>query len=112
MNPSPRTPANIIEIALMSAAFKPIRLSYCDYIAQRIVDALLIQDDEELLRNVGRIRWDLHPQHGYMLSTKKILDVTDRNGTKYRITVENVEEIPATNTDELVDGIAGDGGMS
>lgn len=74
---------------------KPPALSYTDYIADRIGDALKITDSELLLAKIGRVQWDLHPEHGYMLSTKKTIEVTDRNGTQYRITVERCDEHPA-----------------
>lgn len=74
----------------------PLNLSYCDYIAERIGDALKITDNELLLKKIGRVQWDLHPEHGYMLSTKKTIEVTDRNGTKYRITIERCDELPRT----------------
>ena len=49
-----------------------------------------------LLKSVGRVQWDLHPEGGYMLSTKKTIDVIDRNGVQYRITVERCDEIAST----------------
>lgn len=67
-------------------------LAYCDYIAdrirQRIKGDILLGDD--YMSTVGSVQWDLHPEEGYFVSTKKTLMVTDKNGKEYRITVEEV----------------------
>lgn len=69
---------------------KPPPLDYCDYIAHRIGAALSANDPEGILQSPGRIASDLHPQGGWMLSTKKTLGIVDRNGRAYRITIEAV----------------------
>ena len=68
-------------------------LAFCDYIAHTIKQHLRGVDNpfvDEVVASVGSIKLDLHEQHGYFLSTKKTLDVTDINGKVYRITVEEV----------------------
>lgn len=64
-------------------------LEYCDYIMTLIRDNLLGNDVDEskLLRSVTSMRYDLH-ENGSLASTKKIMHVTDKNNTRYRITVE------------------------
>jgi hypothetical protein len=60
---------------------------YCDYIAHIIVGNLKANDTERLLSSVGRPQFDLTPAGGFR-STKKTIEVKDRTGRKYRITVE------------------------
>ena len=63
---------------------------YCDYIAHTIVNNLKANDTERLLSSVSRPKYDLTPEGGFA-STKKVIEVEDRNGIKYRITVEEVK---------------------
>ena len=65
--------------------------AYCDYIAHLIVGNLKANDTEKLLASVGRPQLDLSPE-GSFRSTKKTIDVEDRFGKKYRVTVEEVRE--------------------
>lgn len=60
---------------------------YCDYIASLIVGNLKANDTEKLISSVGRPQYDLGPD-GSFRSTKKVIEVEDRFGTKYRVTVE------------------------
>lgn len=64
-------------------------LAYCDYIAHTISKELKANDSERLLSSVSRPQYDLTPT-GSFRSTKKTIDVEDRFGKKYRITVEEV----------------------
>jgi len=61
-------------------------LVYCDYIAHLISKELKANDSERLLSSVSKPRADLTPQ-GAMRSTKRTIDVEDRFGKKYRITI-------------------------
>jgi hypothetical protein len=65
-------------------------LVYCDYIAHLIVGNLKANDTERLLSSVSRPQYDL-TESGSFASTKKTIMVEDRNGTKYRVTVEEVK---------------------
>jgi hypothetical protein len=65
-------------------------LVYCDYIAHLIVGNLKANDTERLLSSVSRPKYDLTESGGFA-STKKTIEVEDRCGTKYRITVEEVK---------------------
>jgi len=65
-------------------------LVYCDYIASVISKELKVNDTERLLASVSRPKYDLTESGGFA-STKKVIEVEDRNGTKYRITVEEVK---------------------
>jgi hypothetical protein len=63
---------------------------YCDYIAHRISTDLSKPDRGGIITTTTPIRADLHPEGGYLVSTKKTLTVADRNGRHYRVTVEEV----------------------
>ena len=63
---------------------------YCDYIAQVISKELKANDTEKLLSSVSRPKYDLTKEGGFA-STKKTIEVEDRFGTKYRVTVEEVK---------------------
>lgn len=64
--------------------------AYCDYIAAIISKELKANDSERLLASVGRPQLDLSPE-GSFRSTKKTIEVEDRFGKKYRVTVEEVK---------------------
>ena len=61
-------------------------LAYCDKIAHEIRTALRRTDSS--IADVGVVRLDLHPTEGYLLSTRKSINVRDINGKEYLITVE------------------------
>lgn len=65
--------------------------SYTDYIAHVCAVALSRPDPERIINTIGQVRSDLHQQHGYSLSTKKTLEVEDRNGNRYRVTIEDIK---------------------
>lgn len=60
----------------------PYEPAYCD----RIIDRIKRKMDW----HTGPIEMDLHPEEGYMLSTKKTLTIADHNGKMYKVTVEEV----------------------
>tara|TARA_B110000259_G_scaffold131691_1_gene148547 strand:- start:4073 stop:4291 length:219 start_codon:yes stop_codon:yes gene_type:complete len=69
-------------------------IAYCDYIADTI-EVLLRREmiDSEscgdaILEYVGNPKLDLHPTEGWFQSTMKTIEVTDVNGKKYKITIE------------------------
>lgn len=66
-------------------------LAYCDYIADRIKKALTLDTSsfESHIAKVGNVKWDLTPE-GAFASTKKTLEVADKAGKLYRVTVEEV----------------------
>jgi len=65
-------------------------VAYCDYIANTIVGNLKANDTERLLSSVSRPQYDL-TDTGAFKSTKKTINVEDRFGKKYRVTVEEVK---------------------
>ena len=67
-------------------------LAYCDYIAHAIRDALTEDSKTAMswISDVMRVKMDIHPEKGYMLTTKKTLEVVDKNGKKYLVTVEEL----------------------
>ena len=64
-------------------------LTYCDYIIAIINTSLSCFDVDKKITAVGPIGYDLGP-NGEFLGTKKTLEVTDMNGKKYLITVEEL----------------------
>jgi hypothetical protein len=77
------------KIVVDAAAKAQTMMAYCDYIAHLIQGSLKAEDtrEESLLSSVGRSRLDLD-SYGSLASTKKTIEVEDRNGKKYKITVE------------------------
>ncbi|CAB5219954.1 hypothetical protein UFOVP239_16 [uncultured Caudovirales phage] len=65
-------------------------LAYCDYIASLIRKNLKSCDREQIVFSVSREQSDIHPEDGYMVTTKKTIMVEDCFGKKYKITVEEV----------------------
>lgn len=65
-------------------------LAYCDKIADVVRSALLKYDPDNIIESVGNVKLDLHPTEGYMLSTKKSIEVADMSGKLYRVIVEEV----------------------
>jgi len=63
-------------------------LVYCDWIADQIKQHFTNDKTENKIVQVSNIVMDLHPIDGYFLSTKKTILVEDKNGTQYKITVE------------------------
>jgi len=47
-----------------------------------------MKEDKGIIGLVGKVKMDLDPKEGYMLSTTKTLEVQDVNGRQYKITVE------------------------
>lgn len=72
------------------------KMEYCDFIAAKISSTLEVTrrsgEFGQLLAVVGRPRLDLHPTEGWVQSSTKTIEVTDKNGQKYKVTVEAVEE--------------------
>ena len=67
-------------------------VSYCDYIG-RVIQSAIDRDTlsyDGLLAGCGSIKSDLHPVDGYFMSTKKTINVADRNGRLYEITIKDV----------------------
>ena len=70
---------------------KTPRLAYCDYIAWLISTELKSLDTggQKLLASVGRVQFDLG-HYDEFLSTTKTIDIEDRFGKQYRITVQEL----------------------
>lgn len=67
-----------------------MKLVYCDWIADLI--KVHINEVEVIGRKfkASKVKMDLHPTDGYMMSTTKTIKVKDWNGKQYEITVEEV----------------------
>ena len=63
-------------------------MAYCDYIAYSVLSEALIEDG--FITEVGKVKMDLCPKEGYLVSTTKTINVKDQNGKEYKITVEEV----------------------
>ena len=74
-------------------------LAYCDYIAHLCRTALQNHDAQSLIYAAGPVRLDLD-DGGALNSTTKHFTVTDINGKRYTVTVEEVVEAP-----ELIPGV-------
>ena len=72
------------------------KLAYCDKIADTIQKALKQPDPDGIIADVSKINWDLDPVGGYLVSTKKLITVYDRNGKAYSVIIE---EQPAMDLD-------------
>lgn len=68
-------------------------LAYCDYIADEINVLFWSQQSEAIITKVGNVEYDLHPEQGWMMSTKKTMKLTDMNGKMYRVTVEEIDNV-------------------
>lgn len=66
-----------------------LHLAYCDYIADRIKQAMNGHDPEGIIVGAGSIKWDFGLK-GELLSTKKHLFVIDKNRKTYKVTVEEI----------------------
>lgn len=64
-------------------------LAYCDYIASLIRGNLKANDVDKLLSSVSAPQLHLAAS-GAFLSTRKTINVEDRHGKQYRITIEEV----------------------
>ena len=62
--------------------YKAPELSYTDLIAVAIKEKLSQDKDIKL----GQIKWDIHPEEGHYLSSKKSIDV-EYNNKMYNITI-------------------------
>ena len=63
-------------------------LAYCDYIAHVISTSFRNDKPENMIESVGPVKMDLHPTEGWFVSTKKTISMVDKNGKRYRITIE------------------------
>lgn len=67
-----------------------MKLAYCDYLAFIIHDALIKHStsaQERLIDCVSSVRYNLGA-FGELKDTKKFIFITDANGTRYQVTVE------------------------
>ena len=69
-----------------------VPMAYCDAISFVLRKAMQ-QDSKSpmsYIKNVSGVQWDLHEEHGYMMSTAKTIVVEDKNGKHYKVTVEEL----------------------
>jgi hypothetical protein len=62
-------------------------LAYCDYISHIIQKNLKRIDRDAMIDSVGKVQFDLDRDGSYR-STRKIINVVDKHGTAYTITIE------------------------
>lgn len=65
-------------------------LVYNDFIADRIKAALVNEAaiEDNIVHDVKGPHLDLDPDEGYLLSLTRTIKVMDKNGTTYKITIE------------------------
>lgn len=71
----------------LTGIFRPYRSPIGPYVADLVWRGLL-SDPEQLLADVSNVKHDLHPTGGYLLSLTKTVEVADKAGHRYRVTVE------------------------
>ena len=76
-------------------------IAHCHYIAHLISTHIKPHDTKGLLTDVSRPKWNLDVD-GALSGTDKTITVTDVNGKRYRIVVEEVD----APVEELVDGVS------
>jgi hypothetical protein len=62
-------------------------LGYTNYIANLIVGDIKAIDHEKILSSVSRAKWE---RNGGEMTGRQTIDVQDRYGKSYRITVEQI----------------------
>jgi hypothetical protein len=62
-------------------------LGYTNYIANLIVGDIKALDYEKILSSVSRAKWE---RNGEQMTGRQMIDVEDRYGKAYRITVEQI----------------------
>lgn len=62
-------------------------LGYTNYIANLIVGDIKAADHEKILSSVSRAKWE---RNGGEMTGRQMIDVQDRYGKSYRITVEQI----------------------
>lgn len=86
--------SSIVTEFLTGLAEAPARLErlkiYTPYIAGTIFDALKDHDPNGIIASADQVKDDLHETGGYFLSSDKFVEVEDRNGNRYRVTVEDI----------------------
>ena len=63
-------------------------LAYCDYIAN-VIRTTIVADD--IIESIGPVKMDLHPTEGWFVSTQKTISIVDKNGRRYKVTIEEEE---------------------
>jgi hypothetical protein len=67
-------------------------LEYCDKIAHEIKKSLdeVATAGDEIIGEVGKIEWDLHPTEGWLQSTSKQIVVKDKFGKSYSVSIQTI----------------------
>lgn len=67
-----------------------MNLIYNDFISDRIKAALVNEAaiEDNIVHDVKGPHLDLDPEEGYLLSLTRTIKVMDKNGTTYKITIE------------------------
>jgi hypothetical protein len=67
---------------------------YNDFISDRIKKALVNEAsiEDNIIHDVKGPHLDLDEDEGYLLSLKRTIKVMDKNGTTYKITIEEDED--------------------
>lgn len=68
-------------------------MEYADLLAKLVTESLTNALRDGIAFFGVKSKLDLHPEHGYLLSTNKFIDCRDNKGNRYRITVEANPEL-------------------
>ena len=69
-----------------------IKLAYCDYLAYTVIYPSLEYDQyrEGIVKELTHIMIDEKTKEGFIPSSTRIIELTDRNDKKYKITIEEI----------------------
>ena len=69
-----------------------INLAYCDYLAHTVIYPSLEYDQyqEAVVKDLSRPTTKDEEKEGFIPSSTRIIELTDRNDRKYRITIEEI----------------------
>ena len=69
-----------------------INLAYCDYLAYTVIYPSLEYDQyrEGIVKELSHIKIDEKTKEGFIPSSTRIIELTDRNDKKYKITIEEI----------------------
>lgn len=90
---TPNSGADLIADMLNGMTALRRSTSYTPYIAGTVFDALKARDPNGIITEAKPYRSHLHPQGGYLLTHRKTLEVSDMNGNRYRVTIEDMRDV-------------------
>lgn len=67
-----------------------INIAYCDYLAYTVIYPSLEYDQyrKGIVKELGHVKIDEKTKEGFIPSSTRVIELTDRNDRKYKITIE------------------------